>query len=78
MALDNQRGAVHQFKRVKLGVSGLNVLIFTTSGAPVDGTSGTGAGLAGIGSLVVRTDTGVWHTNKGTKASPSWKAITSA
>lgn len=56
--------------------------IYITSGAPVDYTDGsppaTGEGEAGIGSLCVRTDTGKWYTNGGTKAQPIWKLITSA
>lgn len=61
------------------GISiGGGVHIFSGAGAPVDGTSGTGAGTAGPGSLYVRTDTGKWYTNGGTKASPVWKIITSA
>lgn len=55
-----------------------DVCMFSIAGAPVDGVSGTGAGFAGPGSLVVRRDTGKWYTNGNTKASPTWKLITSA
>lgn len=46
--------------------------LFTVSGALTDGTSGDGAGWAGIGSIAVRTDTGEIYTNTNTKASPTW------
>jgi hypothetical protein len=52
--------------------SGVYLLVDT--GAPTDGTSGTGAGLAGPGSIYVRTSTNVTkYVNRGTKASPSWR-----
>jgi hypothetical protein len=41
-------------------------------GAPVNGVSGTFAGQAPPGALLVRTDTGVVYANTGTKASPAW------
>ena len=46
-----------------------------TGGAPVDGTSGTFAGQAEIGALLVRTDTGIVHVNTNTKASPTWTVV---
>lgn len=52
-----------------------NVKILVGTSLPVDGTSGTGAKLAGPGSLYVRehaTLPGVW-VNRGTKASPAWE-----
>ncbi len=45
------------------------------SGAPTNGTSGTGAGRAGKGSIICRTDTGEWYVNYNTKASPSWSPM---
>lgn len=50
------------------------------TGTPVDGTSGTGAGFAGPGSLYIDTATPKIFINggAGTKASPVWKIITSA
>lgn len=63
-------------------VIGGDVRFYVLDGAPVDYTDGTppatGEGEAGIGSLAVRTDTGKWYTNGGTKAQPIWKLITSA
>lgn len=44
------------------------------SGAPVNGTSGTGAGSAGPGSLYIDYVTGTWYNNTNTKASPTWTA----
>ena len=64
-----------------LRINGDTYLI-TGAGAPVDYTDGTppatGEGVAGIGSLYVRTDTGKWYTNYGTKAQPLWGIVTSA
>lgn len=51
------------------------VILAPISGAPTNGTSGTGAGLAGKGSLVCRTDIGEWYVNAGTKASPTWSPM---
>src|SRR5229473_1694125 len=48
------------------------------AGAPTNGTSGTGAGKAGVGSLYIDTTAGVWYTNTNTKASPTWTVITGA
>ena len=50
------------------------------SGTPVDGTSGTGAGFAGPGSLYTDIATPKIFINggAGTKASPVWKIVTSA
>jgi hypothetical protein len=47
---------------------------FLISGAttPVNGTSGTGAGWAGPGSIYTAIDTGELYTNTNTKASPTW------
>jgi hypothetical protein len=42
---------------------------------PVDGTSGTGAGFAGKGSVAIALDTGAHYYNTGTKASPTWTAF---
>ncbi len=53
-------------------------LPLTGSGAPTDGTSGTGKGSAGPGSVYVDYAAGNWYLNKGTKASPSWKLVTTA
>ena len=48
-----------------------NVKVITGTGAPVNGTSGTGAGIAGPGSFYIRT-TGAVFVNTNTKASPTW------
>lgn len=48
---------------------------YRTGGAPVNGTSGTFAGVAPIGAKLVRTDTGVDHVNTGTQASPTWTVV---
>lgn len=53
-----------------------SVCFLNGAGAPTDGT--TGATFAEIGSLYVRRDTGKLYVNGGTKASPTWKLVTSA
>lgn len=57
---------------------GNEVVMINGAGAPVDGTSGDGAGFAAIGSFYTRRDTGKVYVNGGTKASPAWKLVTSA
>jgi hypothetical protein len=52
------------------------VSVLVGTGAPTDGTSGTGAGKAGPGSLYVRTSTPGLYINRGTKASPTWEPST--
>jgi len=59
-----------QFEYVELGN---DVVIFSVSGAPVNGT--TGAGIAGPGSIC-GSDSGQSYTNTNTKASPTWTANT--
>ncbi len=44
------------------------------SGAPTNGTSGTGAGVDGPGSLYIDYVTGSWYVNSNTKLSPTWSA----
>ena len=53
---------------------GDDVLITTIAAAPTNGTSGTLAGFAGPGSLLIRTDTPTLYQNTNTKASPTWTA----
>jgi len=43
-----------------------------TATTPADGTSGTGAGWAGPGSICTVRDTGELYTNTNTQASPTW------
>lgn len=47
--------------------------VFTFSGTPTDGASGTFVGKAGIGSVLIDTTTGLFYINQGTKASPIWQ-----
>ena len=49
-----------------------NIGIFTNSGAPTNGTSGTGAGKLGPGAIIIDTVTGTWYFNGGTRLSPLW------
>lgn len=51
-----------------------NVVLLTGATTPVNGGSGTGAGVAAKGSLYIAQDTGQAYTNTNTKASPTWTA----
>jgi hypothetical protein len=68
----------------KTGLSGplelgdVNFQILNGAGVPVDGTSGTGAGTAGKGSIYADQTNGKLYVNGGTLASPTWKLVTSA
>ena len=55
---------------------GNDVVIRTTASAPTNGTSGTGAGICGPGSLLIRTDTPTLYQNTNTLASPTWTSQT--
>ena len=46
--------------------------VFVNAGVPTGGTSGTLAGIATIGSLLIDTTNGVTYQNTGTAASPTW------
>jgi len=55
---------------------GAQDIIFTsTAAAPVDGTSGTKAGIAGHGSLCWDRTNKLWWVNTNTKASPTWSIM---
>lgn len=51
------------------------VLPIVGTGVPVDGTSGTGVGYAGPGSIYVNYSTGYHYRNQNTKASPTWALV---
>jgi hypothetical protein len=55
-----------------------DVMRVSGAGAPVDGTSGTGAGQTGKGSTYIDVTNANHYINAGTKASPTWKLITRA
>lgn len=48
------------------------------TGAPTSGTSGTGAGFAGPGSVYTNISGGAKYVNTNTKASPTWSLLASA
>lgn len=50
----------------------------SNAGVPVDGTSGTGAGFAGPGSMCMDITNKNAYINANTKASPTWKLVTRA
>jgi len=54
---------------------GNDVVIITNAGGPTDGTSGTGAGFAGPGSLCIDYTNAVVYVNTNTKASPLWTVV---
>ncbi|HEY8622693.1 MAG TPA: hypothetical protein VIM74_02410 [Casimicrobiaceae bacterium] len=51
-------------------------IVYTNAGAPSNGTSGTLAGVAAKGALLVDTTNAVLYMNSGTLASPTWAAET--
>jgi hypothetical protein len=53
----------------------LRMLPHTNAGVPTNGTSGTQAGLSGIGSLLIDTVGGGLYQNAGTVASPTWALV---
>ncbi len=53
---------------------GDNTGVFHIAGAPTDGTSGTLVGIAGPGSILMRTNGSV-YVNTNTKASPTWVSL---
>lgn len=55
-----------------------DVFQFVGSGAPTNGTSGTGNGIGGPGSTYTDTTNKVRYVNLGTKASPYWLALDGA
>lgn len=52
-----------------------DVAVVTHAGAPTDGTSGTGAGVAGPGSLLLDVTNFNLYINANTKASPTWSVL---
>jgi hypothetical protein len=48
---------------------------YHVAGAPVNGAAGTFFGVAPKYSILIRDDTGVYHMNTGTLASPTWTII---
>lgn len=77
--LTNEFGEAHQNVVGGTGVplpGSANVILMTGATTPVNGGSGTGAGLAAKGSLYIAQDTGVLYQNTNTKTSPTWTAST--
>lgn len=55
--------------------AGNDVRIISNAGVPSNGTSGTGAGYAGPGSLCSDSTNAKLYINTGTKASPTWTVV---
>lgn len=51
------------------------IFIGTNAGAPTSGTSGTFAGVAGPGSLLIDTTNTKLYINTNTQASPTWTVV---
>lgn len=51
------------------------VILAAIATTPTDGTSGTGVGIAGPGSLVTDYTNALMYINTGTKASPLWTLV---
>lgn len=60
------------------GLTARNVGILPIAGSPTDGTSGTFAGRAGPGTILLDYTNGRMYINAGTKASPIWTGVGSA
>lgn len=52
-----------------------DALIVNNAGAPTNGTSGTGVGLCGPGSLLTDITNKKLYINTNTKASPTWTVV---
>lgn len=57
-------------------IEGSRERTFKVAGAPVNGTSGTFAGVAAKGTLLSDTTNALLYINTGTLASPTWTAVT--
>ena len=58
-----------------IDISGSDTVLMTKAGVPTDGTSGTGAGVAGTGSLCIDRTNAKLYINTNTKASPLWTVV---
>lgn len=56
-------------------MSDLDLAIVTNAGAPTNGTSGTFAGQAGPGCLLIDTTNAILYINTNTKLSPTWTKV---
>ncbi len=52
-----------------------DVQVVTNTGAPSDGTSGTGAGVASPGAILIDVTNANVYINSNTKASPTWSVL---
>jgi hypothetical protein len=56
-------------------IDAAGTIIGANAGTPVDGTSGTGAGIAGPGSLITDITNKKLYIRTNTKASPTWTLV---
>ena len=64
-----------QYEADTILFTGTDVVMLTKAGTPTDGTSGTGAGTAGPGSLCADYTNAKLYINTNTKASPLWTVV---
>jgi hypothetical protein len=60
---------------INTGAPNAGAPVFHTAGAPTNGAAGSFFGVARKYSLLIRDDTGVYHMNTGTLASPTWTIV---
>jgi hypothetical protein len=68
-------GARGSFKATRFSLPSGIQFAYTGSGAPTNGSSGTGVNVAGPGSFYIRTSNGAVYVNTNTKASPTWSQL---
>lgn len=73
--INYQKGDIRLGGKIKDTAAGNNVLLMRNAGAPTNGTSGTGAGNAGPGSLLIDTTNSKLYINTNTLASPTWTVV---
>lgn len=67
--VQHEKGGIAALGGVAIGT---DTWIFQFAGVPVNGTSGTGAGTTGKGSLCTDSTNGTLYINTGTKSSTVW------
>lgn len=70
--VDRTKGGIMADGGVYLGN---DAWMFSFDAAMVDGTSGTGAGVTGPGSMCLNSSDGKTYINTNTKASPTWTVV---
>lgn len=71
----NQKWSSTNIQAALRALADNSLLPIVNAGAPVNGTSGTGAGVAGPGCLLIDTTNKFLYINTNTKASPTWTKV---